>query len=210
MVQVTRGKNVAIETYDCAYKEFIATAGQTAFVMDDAAIETNSLYSRVYVDNVEIDPASVTIVNGGTPSKATFTIPACTVGQFVQIIMPKTKNGSYSVAQGMQMSVTSRNQEIAELGSANVTEEVLERTMRLNVAWAQASNHDLMTKLVANAKADVYMVISEKYKNTTPNSYRIFKEVKVDDFGHGVSAGGVAMETCSFTSKFPFEIKITA
>jgi hypothetical protein len=79
--------------------------------------------------------------------------------------------------------------------------------MRLNLSWAQASNHDLMQKLVANKVADNYMVLVEKYKNTTPVSYRIFKECKVDDFGQGVSAGGVSMETCSFTCKWPFEFK---
>jgi hypothetical protein len=209
MVQVTRGKNVAIETYDCAYKEFTATAGQTAFAMNDndTAAETESKYHRVYVDNVEVDSANFTVANGGTPSKATFTIPACTLGQFVQIICAKTKNGSYSIAQGIQFAATSRNQEIPELGSPSVTEETLEVGMRLNLSWAQAANHDLMQKLVTNKKNDIYMVLVEKYKNTTPVSYRIFKECKVDDFGQGVSAGGVSMETCSFTCKWPFEFK---
>ena len=30
MVQVTKGKNVVIETYDAEFKEFIATAAQIA------------------------------------------------------------------------------------------------------------------------------------------------------------------------------------
>ena len=67
---------------------------------NDTAAETDSKYHRVYADNVEVDRSGVTVANGGSPSKATFTIPACTLGQFVQIICAKAKNGSYSIIQG--------------------------------------------------------------------------------------------------------------
>jgi len=37
MVQVTKGKNVVIETYDAEFKEFTATAAQTDFTMVNKA-----------------------------------------------------------------------------------------------------------------------------------------------------------------------------
>ena len=40
MVQVTKGKNVVIKTYDAEFKEFTATAAQTAFTMVSKAGET--------------------------------------------------------------------------------------------------------------------------------------------------------------------------
>jgi hypothetical protein len=38
---------------------------------------------------------------------------ACTVGQIVQIYMPKTKNGAYSVQQAIQMKLSTKTIEIA-------------------------------------------------------------------------------------------------
>jgi len=40
MVQVTKGKNVVIETYEAEFKEFTATAAQTDFTMVNKAGET--------------------------------------------------------------------------------------------------------------------------------------------------------------------------
>jgi hypothetical protein len=51
------------------------------------------------------------------------------------------------------------------------------------------------------------MVIAVKYKNTSPASYRIYKEARVADFGSGVSAGGIATETVSLNWVPPLEIK---
>ena len=82
MVQVTKGKNVVIETYDAELKEFTATAAQTDFTMANKAGETTPEYTRVYVDNVEVASADIT-VSSATP--AVVAIPACTVGQIVQI-----------------------------------------------------------------------------------------------------------------------------
>jgi hypothetical protein len=48
-------------------------------------------------------------------------IPACTAGQIVQIYMPKAKNGAYSVQQAIQMKVSTKTIEIAELGNDAVT-----------------------------------------------------------------------------------------
>ncbi|MBU4222664.1 MAG: hypothetical protein KKA10_13825 [Euryarchaeota archaeon] len=55
----------------------------------------------------------------------------------------------------------------AELGNDAVTVDVVQRVGALNIAFAQATNHDLMTKLNDNAKNDSYMVIAKKYMNTT-------------------------------------------
>ncbi|MFH1323416.1 MAG: hypothetical protein ABIH80_06280 [Methanobacteriota archaeon] len=178
MVQVTKGKNVVIETYDAEFKEFTATAAQTAFTMVSKAGETDPEYTRVYVDNVELASADIT-VSGATPAEVT--IPACTAGQIVQIYMPKTKNGAYSVQQAIQMKVSTKTIEIAELGNDAVTVDVVQRVGALNVAFAQATNHDLMTKFNDNAKNDAYMVIAKKYTNTSPPSFRIYKEAKVNE-----------------------------
>lgn len=204
MVQVTKGKNVVIETYDAEFKEFIATAAQTAFAMANKAGETDPEYTRVYVDNVEIAPADIT-VSGATP--AVVTIPACTTGQVVQIYMPKTKNGAYSVQQAIQMKVSTKTIEIAELGNDAVTVDVVQRVGALNVAFAQATNHDLMKKLSENAKNDAYMVIAKKYTNTTPASYRIYKEARVNEMNDSLEAGGIAMETFTLTFKYPVAFK---
>lgn len=204
MVQVTKGKNVVIETYDAEFKEFIATAAQTAFAMTNKAGETNPEYTRVYVDNIELASADITI-SGLTP--AVVTIPACTAGQLVQIYMPKTKNGAYSVQQAIQMKVSSKTIEIAELGNDSVTEDVVQRKGALNIAFAQATNHDLMKKLNDNAKNDSYMVIAKKYMNTNPASYRIYKEARVNEMNDSVEAGGIAMETFTLTFKHPVAFK---
>jgi len=78
MVQVTKGKNVVIETYDAEFKEFIATAEQATFTMANKAAETDPEYTRVYVDNVELESTDIT-VSGANP--AVVTIPACTAGR---------------------------------------------------------------------------------------------------------------------------------
>src|SRR5665811_1760480 len=165
MVQVTKGKNVVIETYDAELKEFTATAAQAAFTMVNKAGETDPEYTRVYVDNVEVASADIT-VSSATP--AVVTIPACTLGQIVQIYMPKAKNGAYSVQQAIQMKVSTKTIEIAELGNDAVTVDVVQRSGALNIAFAQTTNHDLMKKLNDNAQNDAYMVIAKKYSNTIP------------------------------------------
>jgi hypothetical protein len=140
MVQVTKGKKVVIETYDAEFKEFTATAAQTAFTMVSKAGETDPEYTRVYVDNVELASTDI-VVSGATP--AVVTIPACNAGQVVQIYMPKTRKGAYSVQQAIQMKVSTRTIEISELGNDAVTVDVVQRVGALNVAFAQATNHDL-------------------------------------------------------------------
>jgi len=159
MVQVTKGKNVVIETYDAEFKEFTATAAQATFTMANKAGETYPEYTRVYVDIVEVASADITI-SSATP--AVVTIPACTVGQIVQIYMPKTRNGAYSVQQAIQMKVSSKTIEIAELGTDAVTVDVVQRSGALNIAFAQATNHDLMTKFIDCTKNDAFMVIAKK------------------------------------------------
>ena len=204
MVQVTKGKNVVIETYDAEFTEFTATAAQTDFTMANKAGETTPEYTRVYVDNVEVASTDIT-VSSATP--AVVAIPACTAGQIVQIYMPKTKNGAYSVQQAIQMQVSTKTIEIAELGNDAVTVDVVQRSGALNIAFAQATNHDLMTKLNDNATNDSYMVIAKKYMNTTPVSFRIYKEARVNEMNDNVAAGGVAMETFTLTFKHPVAFK---
>lgn len=77
--------------------------------------------------------------------------------------MPKTKNGAYSGAAGNPDAGLNN---VAELGNDAVTVDVV-HSGALNIAFAQATNHDLMTKLNDNAKNDSYMVIAKKYMNTT-------------------------------------------
>jgi len=206
MVQVTKGKNVVIETYDAEFKEFTATAAQTDFTMANKSGETTPEYTRVYVDNVEVASADIT-VSSATP--AVVAIPACTVGQIVQIYMPKAKNGAYSVQQAIQMKVSTKTIEIAELGTDAVTVDVVQRSGALNIAFAQATNHDLMTKFTDSAKNDAFMVIAKKYSNTTPVSYRIFKEARVNEMNDSLEAGGIAMETFTLTFKHPVAFKTT-
>jgi uncharacterized protein with von Willebrand factor type A (vWA) domain len=204
MVQVTKGKNVVIETYDAEFKEFTATAAQATFTMANKAGETDAEYTRVYVDNVEVASADIT-VSSATP--AVVTIPACTVGQIVQIYMPKAKNGAYSVQQAIQMKVSTKTIEIAELGNDAVTVDVVQRSGALNIAFAQATNHDLMTKFTDCAKNDSFMVIAKKYTNTSPTSYRIYKEARVNEMNDSLEAGGIAMETFTLTFKHPVAFK---
>ncbi len=185
MVQVTKGKNVVIETYDAEFKEFTATAAQTDFTMANKAGETYPEYTRVYVDNVEVASADIT-VSSATP--AVVAIPACTVDQIVQISMPKAKNGAYSVQQAIQMKVTTKTIEIAELGNDAVTVDVVQRSGAWNIAFAQATNHDLMTKFTDSAKNDTFMFIAKKYSNTTPVSYRIYKEARVNEMNDSLEA----------------------
>jgi hypothetical protein len=64
------------------------------------------------------------------------------------------------------MQVSTKTIEIAELGNDAVTVDVVQRVGTLNVAFAQATNHDLIKKLSDNAKNDAYMVIAKKYTNT--------------------------------------------
>ena len=206
MVQVTKGKNVVIETYDAELKEFTATAAQAAFTMVNKAGETDPEYTRIYVDNVEVASADIT-VSSATP--AVVTIPACTLGQIVQIYMPKAKNGAYSVQQAIQMKVSTKTIEIAELGTDAVTVDVVQRSGALNIAFAQATNHDLMTKFTESAKNDAFMVIAKKYSNTTPVSFRIFKEARVNEMNDSLEAGGIAMETFTLTFKHPVAFKTT-
>ena len=206
MVQVTKGKNVVIETYDAEFKEFTATAAQTTFTMVSKAGETDPEYTRVYVDNVEVASADIT-VSSATP--AVVTIPACTAGQIVQVYTPKTKNGAYSVQQAIQMKVSTKTIEIAELGTDAVTVDVIQRVGALNIAFAQATNHDLMKKLNDNAQNDTYMVIAKKYSNTSPISYRIYKEARVNEMNDSLEAGGIAMETFTMTFKHPVAFKTT-
>jgi hypothetical protein len=206
MVQVTKGKNVVIETYVAEFKEFTATAAQADFTMANKAGETDPEYTRVYVDNVEVASADIA-VSSATP--AIVAIPACTVGQIVQIYMPKAKNGAYSVQQAIQMKVSTKTIEIAELGNDAVTVDVVQRSGALNVAFAQATNHDLMTKFTDCAKNDAFMVIAKKYSNTTPVSYRIFKEARVNEMNDSLEAGGIAMETFTLTFKHPVAFKTT-
>jgi len=121
--------------------------------------------------------------------------------------MPKTRNGAYSVQQAIQMQVSTKTIEIAELGNDAVTVDVVQRVGALNIAFAQAANHDLMTKLNDNATNDSYMVIAKKYMNTSPVSYRIYKEARVNEMNDNVAAGGVAMETFTLTFKHPVAFK---
>lgn len=120
--------------------------------------------------------------------------------------MPKTRNGAYSGAAGNPDAGLNNAIEIAELGNDAVTVDVV-HSGALNIAFAQATNHDLMTKLNDNAKNDSYMIIAKKYMNTNPVSYRIYKEARVNEMNDNVAAGGVAMETFTVTFKHPVAFK---
>ena len=60
MVEVTKGKNVTIETYDAESKEFVGDGTAVAFIMTGAIAESDVKYSRAYVDNAEVSIASIT------------------------------------------------------------------------------------------------------------------------------------------------------
>ena len=113
--------------------------------------------------------------------------------------MPKTRNGAYSVQQAIQMQVSTKTIEIAELGNDAVTVDVVQRVGALNIAFAQATNHDLMKKLNDNAKNDSYMVIAKKYMNTNPVSCRIYKEARVNEMNDNVEAGGIVVKSRNYT-----------
>jgi hypothetical protein len=83
----------------------------------------------------------------------------------------------------------------------------VEKVGTLALTFAQANNHTLMNKLAENSKNDTFMVIAVKYKNTSPASYRIYKEARVADLGSGVAAGGIATETVTLNWVPPIEIK---
>src|SRR5574341_702706 len=202
MVEVTKGKNVTIETYDAESKEVAGDGAAVDFVMTGTIAESDVKYSRAYVDNAEVTIASI------TPATKTVTLAAAPAsGAVVVIHTPTTKNGAFSVQQDVRFKVNTKTEDIRELGNDAVTRDVVERAGTLDVTFAQAKNHTLMNKLVLNAKNDTEMVIAVKYKNTTPVSYRIFKEAKVADFGSGVAAGGVATENVTFNWKAPLDIK---
>jgi hypothetical protein len=126
----------------------------------------------------------------------------------VVLYVPVVKNGAFSVQQDVKADIKTKTEDIKELGNDAVTRDVVEKAGTLSLAFAQANNHTLMTKLAANSAADQYMVIVVKYKNTSPVSYRIYKEAKVADLGSGVSAGGIATETVTLNWKPPLDIKV--
>ncbi len=205
MVEVTKGKNVTVETYDAERKEFEGDGIVAAFVMTGAIAESDPKYSRAYVDNVEV---AITSVVTGTKTVTLTAIPAD--GAVVVIYTPTTKNGAFSVQQNIGFRIGTRTEDIRELGNDAVTTDVVEKRGTLEMALAQPSNHAALIKLATNSAADTWMVVVIKYKNTTPASYRIFKEARVNELGGGIGAGGIAMETVSFTWKPPVDIKIAA
>ena len=200
MVNVTKGKNVTIETYDAESKEFTGDGTTVTFTMVGTVAETNVKYSRAYVDNEE---KAITSISGSVVTLTT----APANGAVVIIYMPITKNGAFSVQQDVKADIKTKTEDIKELGNDAVTRDVVEKVGTLSLTFAQANNHTLMTKLAANSAADQYMVIAVKYKNTSPVSYRIYKEAKVADFGSGVSAGGIATETVTLNWKPPLDIR---
>jgi len=202
MVEVTKGKNIVVETYDAEMKEFAGDGTGVDFVMTDAIAESDVKYSRAYVDTQEVPIASIVIA---TKTVTLASAPAS--GAVVVIHTPTTKNGAFSVQQDVRFKVNTKTEDIRELGNDAVTRDVVERIGTLDITFAQAQNHTLMNKLVLNSKNDTEMVVAVKYKNTTPNSYRIFKEAKVADFGSGAAAGGVATENVTFNWKAPLDIR---
>ena len=204
MVNVTKGKNVIVETYDAESKEFTGDGSTAAFVMTGAVAESDVKYSRAYVDNEEVP---ITSINTGTKTVTLTTAPAN--GAVVVIYTPTTKNGAFSVQQDIKADIKTTTEDIKELGNDSVTRDVTQRVGTLALTFAQANNHALMSKLTLNSKNDTYMVIAIKYKNTSPASFRIYKEARVADFGSGVSAGGIATETVSLNWKPPLEVKTT-
>jgi hypothetical protein len=60
MVEVTKGKNVTIETYDAESKEFTGNGTDVDFIMTGAIAESDEKYSRAYVDNAEVTIDSIT------------------------------------------------------------------------------------------------------------------------------------------------------
>jgi hypothetical protein len=204
MVNVTKGKNIIVETYDAESKEFTGDGSTSAFVMIGAVAESDVKHSRAYVDNEEVP---ITSINTGTKTITLTTAPAN--GAVVVIYTPTTKNGAFSVQQDIKADIKTATEDIKELGNDSVTRDVTQRVGTLALTFAQANNHTLMSKLALNSKNDTYMVIAVKYKNTSPASFRIYKEARAADFGSGVSAGGIATETVSLNWKPPLEVKTT-
>jgi hypothetical protein len=132
---------------------------------------------------------------------------APTANAGVVLYVPVTKNGAFSVQQDVKADIKTKTEDIKELGNDAVTRDVVERAGTLALTFAQASNHTVMNKLALNSKNDTYMVIAVKYKNTSPVSYRIYKEARVADLGSGVVAGGIATETVTFNWKPPLDVK---
>lgn len=203
MVEVTKGKNVTVETYDAEIKEFVGDGIVVDFVMTEDVAESDVKYSRAYVDNEEVIIASIV-----TATKTVTLAIAPTDEAVVVIYTPSTKNGAFSVQQNIGFRVGTRTEDIRELGNDAVTTDIVEKRGTLDMTLAQPSNHAALIKLAANSAADTWMVVAIKYKNTTPASYRIFKEAKVNELGAGIGAGGIAMEMVSFVWKPPVEIQI--
>lgn len=202
MVETTKGKNITVETYDAASEEFAGDGTKVDFVLTAAIAESDPKYSRAYVDNEEVAisaivPATKTVTLAAAPSN----------GAVVVIHVPTAKNGAFSIQQDVRFKIGTKTEDVKELGNSAVTRDVVERVGTLDMTFAQAKNHAVMTKLSANSDDDKEMVIAVKYKNTTPVSYRIFKEAKVADLGSGIAAGGVASENVSFNWKPPIAIK---
>ncbi|MDW7727001.1 MAG: hypothetical protein SCH70_07800 [Candidatus Methanoperedens sp.] len=204
MVETTKGKNIVVETYDAEYKEFTGDGSETAFVMTDAIAESDVKYTRAYVETEEVVITSITT---GTKTVTLAAAPAD--GARVEIYTPSTKNAAFTVQQDVRFSIDTRTEDIKELGNDAVTRDVVEKTGTLELALVQAKNHTAINKLALNSKNDTWMVIAVKYKHTSPVSYRIFKEARVNEIGGGISAGAVATERVTFNWKPPLEIKTT-
>jgi hypothetical protein len=202
MVNVTKGKNVTVETYDAESKEFTGDGSTVAFVMTNAVAESDVKYSRAYVDNEEV---TISSINTGTKTVTLAAAPAN--GAVIVIYTPSTKNGAFSVQQDVRADIKTKTEDIKELGNDAITRDVVERAGTLSMTFAQANNHTVMNKLALNSKNDTYMVIAVKYKNTSPVSFRIYKEARVADLGSGVAAGGIATETVTFNWKPPLDVK---
>jgi hypothetical protein len=274
MVNVTKGKNVIIETYDAEQRQHAGDGARVKFGVPDPGVEADVKYSRVYVDNVEVTPSAVapgasaaitgniTFTNGsatvtgtgldtqiapgtqvrldadgvwaevktvdsstsltlvenytgaggaagaGSVKGAQVTLAvAPTSNAGVVLYIPTTKNGAFSVQQDVKADIKTQTEDIKELGNDAVTRDVVQKVGTLALTFAQANNHTVMNKLAANSKNDQYMVIAVKYKNTSPASYRIYKEARVADLGSGVAAGGIATETVTLNWVPPLEIK---
>jgi len=273
MVNTTKGKNVTIETYDAQQRQHIANGSRTKFAVPGTGVRTDVKYTRVYVNNEEVVPASVTpgasititgnvtftnasaVVSGTTldtqvapgnqikldtdgvwaevktvDSATQITLTETYTGtggaagagsvrgavvtllstpganSEIALYVPVLKNGAFSVQQDVRADIKTRTEDVKELGNDVITRDVVERAGTLAITFVQASNHTLMTKLSENSRSDTLMVIAVKYKNTTPNSFRIYKEAKVADLGAGATAGAVATETVTINWVPPMEI----
>src|SRR5659263_313533 len=109
MVEVTKGKNVTIETYDAESKEFAGNGTDVDFIMTGAIAESDEKYSRAYVDNAEVTIDSITT---GTKTVTLSAAPAS--GAVVVIHTPTTKNGAFSVQQDVKFKVGTKTEDIRE------------------------------------------------------------------------------------------------